>query len=222
MNNGDRLPQWSERSTQIPIPNLQIMLHHYSRIEFLFTTITMYPDDERERICDAMTAAKTWYGGRYAPDNRHGYLQNRLFVEDRLYEGFSCKYGAPKQRCPVFFYLFPNLSLSSVEERLQQRRQYDETETKYLLVDLKELLDTTHISFTISDSHRSYRAALVQQGLLSGDTSLTAPVDHGTVFHIHEVAEVYARHKEVDELCFEVQVWDSEILQHWKETHRLL
>lgn len=203
----------------IPTPNLRVMLHHYSQVEYLFTTITMYADEERDRMCDDIAATKTWYWGRYAPGNRRHYLQERLFVEARMYEALSRKYWPPKQHCPVFFYLFPSLSLPIIEERLRQRRQYDESETKYLLVDLQDLVDTTHISFTLCDSHHSYREALVQHGLLSGDESLTPRTDHGTVFHIREIAEVYARHHEEDDLYFEVQVWDSEILDHWREAH---
>lgn len=201
------------------MPNLQVMLHHYSRVEYLFTTVTMYADDERERMLDDIVATKTWYWGRYAPDNRRYYMQERLFVEARMYEAFSRKYWPPKQRCPVFFYLFPNLSLPIIEERLRQRCQYDEPDTKYLFVDLQDLVDTTHMSFTLCDSHRSYRTALVQQGLLFGDESSTPLADHGTVFHIQEIAEVYARHEEEDDLYFEVQVWDPEILDHWKDAH---
>jgi hypothetical protein len=212
---------WSERREPIPTPNLRIMLHHYSRPEHLFRTVTMYADDERERICDAIAATRTWYWGRHARENRRYYLQERLFVEARMVEAFSAKYGPPKGRHPVFFYLYPSLSLPIIEERLRQRRQYDESETNYLLVDLQELADTTQISFTLCDSHRSYRAAMVRQGLLSGDASLAPPADHGTVFHIRELAEVYARHQGEDDLYFEVQVWDPTILDPWKETRGL-
>lgn len=211
--------QWSERREPIPTPNLQIMLHHYSRVEYLFKTVTMYADDDREQMCNNIAASKTWYWGRYAPGNRRYYLRERLFVEARMYEAFSRKYRPPKQHCPVFFYLFPDLSLPIIEERLHQRRQYDESDTEYLLVDLQDLVDTTHVSFTLRDSHRSYRAALVQQGLLSSDESSTPLADHGTMFHIQEIAEVYARHEEEDDLCFEVQVWDPEILVSWKNAH---
>ncbi|MFN2201712.1 MAG: hypothetical protein ACK2UO_10920 [Caldilineaceae bacterium] len=212
--------EWNERKVHIPTPNLQVMLHHYSRVEYLFKTITMYADDDREQMLDDIVAIKTWYWGRYAPENRRQYLENRLFVEACMYEAFSRKYCPPKQRCPVFFYLYPNLSLSLVEERLYQRRQYDETDTKYLLVDLQDVLDTTYISFTLCDSHRSYREALIQQGLLPGEKSQIPAADYGTVFHIQEIAAVYARHQAEDDLYFEVQVWDSEVLERWKAAHK--
>ena len=109
-------------------------------------------------------------------------------------------------------------SLPAIEDRLHQRQQYGELNTKYLFIDIQDLVDTTHISFTLCDSHRSYREALIQQGL-SADESTTPHTDHGTVFHIHELAEVYARNEAEDGLYFEVQVWDLEILEHWKAVH---
>lgn len=202
----------------IVTPNLQIMLHHYSCAEHLFKTITMYADDERERIFDDIVTTKNWYWGRYAPENRQSYMETRLFVEARMYDAFSHKYWTPKQPRPVFFYIFPDLSLPAIEERLHQRQQYDELNTKYLLVDIQDLVNTTHISFTLCDSHQSYREALIQQGL-SADESTTSHADHGTVFHIYELAEVYARNEAEDGLYFEVQVWDPDILEHWRAVH---
>jgi len=178
----------------------------------------MYAADERERVFDDIVTTKNWYWGRYAPENRQSYMATRLFVEARMYDAFSRKYATPKQPHPVFFYIFPDLSLPAIEERLRQRRQYDELNTKVLLIDLRDLVDTTQISFTLCDSHHSYREALIRQGL-SADESTTPHADHGTVFHIHELAEVYARNEAEDGLYFEVQVWDPEILEHWRAVH---
>ncbi len=36
---------------------------------------------------------------------------------------------------------------------------------------------------------------------------------------INELAEVYARNEAEDGLYFEVQVWDPEILEHWRAVH---
>lgn len=202
----------------IVIPNLQIMIHHYTCIEHLFTTVTMYADDERAQVCENIVKAKNWYWGRYAVDHRQDYLKKRLFVEARMHTEFSRKYWTPKIPCPVFFYLYPDLSLHAIEERLSQRQQYGEQQTKYLLIGIQDLVDTRHMSFTLCDSHRSYRKMLIQHGL-STDTPSTPQADHGTVFHIHELAEVYARNQEEDGLYFEVQVWDPEILTLWKEAH---
>jgi len=194
------------------------MLHFYSSVEYLFTTITMYADDEREKVFGNIVTTRNWYWGRYAPGNRQSYMATRLFVEARMYDAFSRKYWPPKQRHPVFFYIYPNLSLSTIEDGLHQRQQYKELNTKYLLIDIQDLVDLTHISFTLSDSHQSYREALVQQGL-STVQSITPHADYGTVFHIRELAEIYARHEEDGGLYFEVQVWDPGILERWREVH---
>ena len=203
---------------EIATPNLQIMLHHYHCVEHLFKTISMVTDDERDTILDNIVTAKGWYWGRFAPGHRQSYLKKRRLVEAHMYDTFSTKYWMPKQTCPVFFYLFPELSLSKIEERLRQRQQHDELDTKYLLIDIRDLVDTTHISFTLGDSHRSYRDILIQHGF-SSEEPPKIRADYGNIFHIHEIAEVYARNNDEDGLYFEVQVWDPEILEHWRETH---
>jgi hypothetical protein len=199
----------------ITTPNLHVMLHYYNCADHIFRTITMVDADERERIFDDIVATKNWFWGRYAPESRPSYMATRLFVEARMYDEFSRKYWTPKQPRPVFFYIFPDLSLPAIEERLRLRRQYDEVTTKYLLVDLRDLADTTHISFTLGDSHRSYREVLIRQGLSDAEPA-AMPADYGRVFHIRELAEVYARNAAEEGLNFEVQVWDPEILEHWR------
>ena len=202
----------------IATPNLQIMFHHYHCVEHLFKTISMYTDDERGTILDNIVTAKGWYWGRYARDHRQSYLKKRRLVEAHMYDTFSTKYWVPKHTCPVFFYLFPELSLCTIEERLRQRHQHGELDTKYLLIDIRDLVDTTHISFTLGDSHRSYRDVLIQHGF-SSEEPPKIRADYGNIFHIHEMAEVYARNNDEDGLCFEVQVWDPDILEHWRKTH---
>jgi hypothetical protein len=199
-------------------PNLTVMVHHYTRAEHLFRTVTMYPEIEREQVLDEVVTAKTWYWGRFASENRQGYMKTRLFVESRMYEEFSRKYWPPKHRSPVFFYMYPELSLSAIEERLRQRKLLDEPHTEYLLVDLRDLPDITHVSFTLCDSHTSYREALIRKGLSTKKPGPTL-TDHGTVFHIREIAEVYDRHKDEKDLYFEIQVWDPEILVRWRDAH---
>jgi hypothetical protein len=199
-------------------PNLSVMVHFYSRAAYLFRTVTMYSDIERERALDDIVTARSWYWGRYAPAHRREYLKTRLFVEGRMREAFSRKYRPPKHPCPVFFYLYPQLSLEVIEERLRRRERLGEPHTKYILVDLTELSDTTHISFTLCDSHTSYREVLIRKGLSSMQPA-AALADHGTVFHIREIAEIYERHNGEGELYFEVQVWDPEILDGWRRTH---
>jgi hypothetical protein len=83
---------------------------------------------------------------------------------------------------------------------------HGESRTQFLLVDLQKLPDRRFISFTLFESHRSYEPNFLG---LTGDPDVT---DQGTVFHIRELAEVYARNRDVAGLSFEVQVWDPSIL----------
>jgi hypothetical protein len=211
-----------QRNTQIhiPTPNLQILLHYYSRVEYLFQTISMYAADEREQVFDQIVNTKTWYWGRYAPGHRQIYMAKRLFVEARLYNEFSRKYWRPKTPYPIFFYLLPMLSLPVIEEQIAHRQLRDEPNTCYLLLNLRDLSDLTHVSFTLGDSHQSYREALRQHGFPVNESPATC-VDHGHVFHVDELPEVYLRNATEDGLCFEVQVWDPEILEHWKAQESL-
>lgn len=178
----------------------------------------MYPDDERERVFDQIVAGKSWYWGRYSAEHRKDYLKTRLFVEDRMRELFLHKHCPPKQPCPVFFYIYPHLTRTGIDNRIQKRTNLGESDVNYVLVDLTELSDTSQISFSLCDSHTSFREAIIRNGL-SDEEPNEVRKDHGTVFHIRELAEVYERHKGEDDLYFEVQVWDSEILDRWRAVH---
>jgi hypothetical protein len=187
------------------------MIHFYTSCEHLFRTVTMYPPDERDAVLDRVVETEGWYGGRFAAGHREAYMRTRESVERTMYDDFAAKYCRPASRHPVFFYLRPDLDLDAVDGELRQRRALGETRTRYLLVDLVEIADTSQISFTVFDSHRSYaercRAA-------AGGRTRAMPVvrDQGTVFRIDEVAEVFARTGEVPGLSFEVQIWDPAVL----------
>lgn len=204
----------------ISSPNLTVMVHFYNNTAYLFRTVTMYPDVEQERVLDDIVTAKSWHWGRYSSGHRQSYLKTRVFVENCMREAFTRAYWPLKASRPVFFYLYPKLSVAFIEERLRQREQLDEPHTEYLLIDLTELSDTTHISFTLCDSHTSYRETLIRQGL-SAEKPAAALADHETVFHIQEIVDLYQRHKGEDDLYFEVQVWDPEILEIWRRSHEI-
>ena len=138
-------------------------------------------------------------------------MRKRDFIERTMYDEFARKYATPPSRHPVFFYLRPSLDLDAVDRDLEQRRSLGESRTRYLLVDLAQITDTAHISFTVFDSHRS------DSGKCPPDTGDPAPAmplvpDQGTVFHITEVAEVFARNRALPDLSFEVQVWNPRVL----------
>ena len=143
-----------------------ILVHHYCNEKYLFQTVTMYPEVERDQAMANIVDSKSWYGGRFAAENRSAYLQRRIRAEALMYQEFFRKYWVLKERCPVYFYLYPHFSPDDIQAKLDQRKRFDEPHTKYLLIPLAELEDTTNISFTISDSLISYRNKLVSQETL--------------------------------------------------------
>lgn len=191
---------------KVPSPNLQVMIHYYTSPNHLFQTVTMAPAHERDRILDEVVASEAWFGGRFAAGHREAYMRKRVFVEERMYRDFERKYEPPPTKHPVFFYIRPDLDLDTVKQELRRRETHGESRTQFLLVDLPEPADRRFISFTLFDSHRSYERDFLG---LTSDPDLT---DSGTVFHIRELAEVYARNRDVAGLSFEVQVWDPSIL----------
>ena len=188
------------------------MLHFYASPEHLFRTVTMYPPDQRDAVFDQIVDAEGWYGGRFAVGHRAAYMRRRESIEQIMHDEFTAKYGRAPSKHPVFFYLRPNLDLETVDRDLEQRRARGETRTRYVLVDLTQIADTAHVSFTVFDSHRSYSERCPPD---AGDPAPAMPIlrDQGTVFHITEVAEVFARNRDVQDLSFEVQFWDPSILR---------
>ncbi len=197
-------------------PNIHIMVHHYCSEEFLFQTITMYDEDERERVYQEIVENKNWYWGRFKDGHRAAYMKKRIMAKSQMYRDFSEKYWSPKERCPVYFYLYPDFSKTVIEQRLLDRHERDEPHTKYLLVDTRDLDDVTNISFTISDSLTSYKRKLIRQGAeYNGSIPITEYVDHGTIFHIGEIAQLIEKYEDKVDLHFEVQVWDRNVLNKW-------
>ena len=139
-------------------------------------------------------------------------MKRRVLVESLMYEEFSDKYATPPTASPVFFYIRPHLSIDSIQQGLEEREELGEKSTRYLLVDLQSIHDRRFVSFTVRDSHRSYRRAMFEADF---DTQLPAETspDDGHVFPIDGLAEVYARHQAEDDISFEVQVWDRKVLE---------
>ena len=167
-----------------------------------------------------MVDHKSWYGGRFAEQNRGTYLQRRIRAEEQMYQEFSRKYWVLKECCPVYFYLYPHFSLDEIQAKLDERKKYDEPHTKYLLIPLAELEDDTNISFTISDSMTSYRDKIVcQEEIVKVENLHPKPpkyAEYGSVFHISEIALFIEKYEHVEDLCFEVQIWDTSLLRKWK------
>lgn len=109
-NKKDRPPGIAHKSNRF----LYKLVHHYCNEKYLFQTITMYPEAERDQIMANMVDNKSWNGGRFAEQNRGTYLQRRIRAEEQMYKEFSRKYWVLKECCPVYFYLYPHFSLDEI------------------------------------------------------------------------------------------------------------
>lgn len=182
----------------------------------------MYPCDEegrildQDRILDEVMQHCPWFGGRFAPGHRETYMETRRRVETQMYEEFAARYRQPKTRHPVFFSIRPSMTVEGLERELAHRRELGETKTSYLLLDLADLPDTSEISFTVFDSHRSYR---MNGARATSPGSDRRNADVGRIFHVREIADVFERNRSIEDLSFEVQVWDPSVLEAVRRLH---
>lgn len=194
--------------------DLQFLVHFFNDKEYLFKTITMAGFSQMDEICNTVSSRKGWYWGRYAQSERHAYLTRRLFVEKELYEGYTQAYGSLKEKVPVYFYLYPNLTKQEAIELAQQRTRHDETEPHILMVKVQDLEDAQNITFTLNDSFTAYWKKAAEAGLeIRGDRK--APVvlkDHNKVFPFSMIEQIHRKYK-TQEMYYEIQIWDYELLE---------
>jgi hypothetical protein len=198
---------------------IRYLMHFYSNKEFLFQTVTMYGDDEREMVFDSIVSTKSWYWGRFSATDRTAYMARRVAVEKMLFSEFEDSHWRLRNEHPVYLYLIPNLSLEETESDLGNRKEHQENHTEYLLFDLERISSRSNITFTLDDSLRSYRRKLLDQGIpcreLTGKCAELS--DYGQIFHIDELADVYERNAGTPDIRFEIQVWDKDILMEYME-----
>jgi hypothetical protein len=120
----------------------------------------------------------------------------------------------------VYFYLYPHFLSDDIQAKLDARKKLDEPHTKYLLIPLTELEDDRNISFTISDSMLSYREKIIRQEEIVAGENLNPQhpkyPEFGSVFHISEITRFMEKYANIDDLCFEVQIWDPSLLRKWQ------
>jgi hypothetical protein len=199
--------------------DLQFLIHFFNDKEHLFKTITMAGLSRMDDICNRISTLKGWYWGRFAPSERHTYLERRLFVEKQLYEGYTQVYGSLKEKVPVYFYLYPNLTKQEAMKLAQQRTRYDEKEPHVLMVNIRDLKDTQNITFTLNDSLTAYWKKAAESGLeMRGDRN--APVvlqDHNQVFPFSMIEQIHRKYKE-KQITYEIQIWDYQLLEKLRYT----
>jgi hypothetical protein len=194
--------------------DLQILIHFFNDKKFLFKTIAMEGVSQVDEICNKLSSQKGWYWGRFAQSERHDYLRRRLFVESVMYEEYTHEYGSLKEKVPVYFYLFPNITKQKALELGRQRTRHDETEPQILMVRVQDIEDTRNITFTLNDSHTAYWKRTTEAGIkCRGDVNghVVLP-DHNRVFPFSMIDQIHQRYR-TQEMYYEIQIWDYQLLE---------
>ena len=198
---------------------LQYLVHFFTDREHLFKTITMAEACQIDVISDKVASQKGWYWGRYAKSDRHDYLNRRRFVEKALFDEYTREYGRLKEKVPVYFYLYPGITLEKAIALGRQRTKHEEAEPGILMVKIQDIEDITNITFTLNDSLTAYRKKTLDAGIKCRGPQPGGIVlpDHNKVFPFAMIAEIHGKYTKQD-MVYEVQVWDYELLERIRYT----
>jgi hypothetical protein len=194
--------------------DLQFLIHFFNDKEYLFKTIVMAEFSQVDEICNKISSQKGWYCVRYSQSDRQDYLKRRRFVERELYEGYTQEYGSLKEKIPVYFYLYPGITMQKVIERGQQRTKQDEKEPQILMVKILDIVDTKNITFTLNDSFTAYWKKAVESGIKcrgDGNGHVVLP-DHNKVFPFSMLEQIHRKYK-AQAISYEIQIWDYQLLE---------
>jgi hypothetical protein len=194
--------------------DLQFLVHFFNDEEYLFKTITMADISQVDDICNKISIQKGWYWPRFAKSERCDYLKRRLFVEKALYEDYTREYGSLKEKSPVYFYLYPNITKKRAIELGQQRMRHGDIEPHILMVKIQDIQDTKNITFTLNDSHTAYWKRAVESGIkCRGDGNEHVILqDHNKVFPFSMIEQIYQKYK-AQKINYEIQIWDYQLLE---------
>ena len=175
--------------------DLQFLVHFFNDEEHLFKTITMAGVSQVDEICNRISSQKGWYWPRFAQSERHDYLKRRRFVEKTLYEDYTQEYGSLKEKVPVYFYLYPNMTKQKAIALGKQRMRQGEIEPQILMVKIQDIEDTRNITFTLNDSHTAYWKRAMESGIkCRGDGNGYAVLqDHNKVFPFSIIEQIHQR-----------------------------
>jgi hypothetical protein len=207
----------------MPVPDgLSTLVHFYNDERFLFVTVTMYLGQERDRALDELVRNRAWYSGRYSDSERSAYLLCRETVEQLMYAEFAQNYWKPPTTAPVYFYIYPNLESEEQHAYLEDKARSEGHNTRVMTLRLNEISHTRSISFTVEDSHQSYRKILEARGITvkGGRPSDSCAESRGKLFHVDQLESIYAKHRDHDGLYFEAQVWEPAALEPIKQRLR--
>lgn len=194
--------------------DLKFLVHFFNDKEYLFKTITMAGLSRLDEICNTISSQKGWYWGRYAQSERYDYWKRRIFVEKELYDGYTQQYGSLKEKIPVYFYLYPNITKQKLIELARQRTRHDEIEPQILMIKIQDIDNTGNITFTLNDSHLSYWKKATESGINcrgDGNSHVVLP-DHNKVFPFSMIEQIHRKYKEL-KISYEIQIWDYQLLE---------
>ncbi len=199
--------------------DLQYLIHFFNDKAHLFKTITMAEDCQIAEIGDQFVSHKGWYWGRYAKSERSDYLAKRRFVEKALFNEYTQAYGKLKEKVPVYFYLYPKITIQEVIALGQQRTRREEAQPGILLVKIQDLEDISNLTFTLNDSCTAYWQKALEAGINPRGPQPAGIVlpDHNKVFPFARIEELHRKYMNRD-MVYEVQVWDYELLERMRYT----
>jgi hypothetical protein len=194
--------------------DLQFLVHFFNDKQYLFKTITMAEISQQDDICNAISTQKGWFWPRFAHSERDDYLKRRRFVEREMYADYTQEYGGLKEKTPVFFYLYPNITKQKVMELGQQRMRQGEMQPHILMVKIRDIEDTSNMTFTLHDSHKSYWKRAIESGInCRGDgEALVVLPDHNKIFPFSMLEQIHQKYK-AQPISYEIQIWDYQLLE---------
>jgi hypothetical protein len=124
-----------------------------------------------------------------------------------------------KEKVPVYFYLYPKLTTQKAIAMGQQRARHEEVEPGILLVKIQDIENITNITFTLNDSCTAYWKKTIEAGIRCRGPQPGGNVlpDHNKVFPFSMIEEIHRKYREQD-IVYEVQVWDYELLERMRYT----
>lgn len=194
--------------------DLQYLIHFFTDPEHLFKTITMADACQMDEISDKVAAQKGWFWGRFAKSERYDYLNRRRFVEKELFDEYTQVYGMLKEKAPVYFYLYPQITPQKAIAKAYQRTEHEEAAPRILMLEIQNIDDLSNITFTLNDSFTAYWQKAVQAGIHCRGPQPNQIVlpDHNKVFPFWMIEELYRKYAKQD-IHFEVQIWDYALLE---------
>jgi hypothetical protein len=97
---------------------LGTLIHFYRNENYLFQTVTMVADDQRDEVLDSIVDSKSWYWGRFSVSERSAYMNRRIAVEQMLHDEFEKSHWPLTNRFPVYLYLIPGFFMKRLSVKL--------------------------------------------------------------------------------------------------------